>query len=140
MSKRNVLLALAALLIVAGSAYAQSLKFKVPFQFTVDKMVMPAGYYWIESSHDSGLLTIEGLDRKTAPKKVLNSNPVESLGPQYKAKLIFHCYDGSCFLSQIWTGGGVGRYLTEDRQERQLAKQGLAPRVPTIAAIRSGVQ
>jgi hypothetical protein len=137
MSKRNVLLALAALLIAAGSAYAQSIKFQVPFQFTIDNMVMPAGYYWIESSHDSGLLAIEGLDRQTSPKRFLNANPVESLGRQYEAKLIFNCYGGSCFLSQVWTGNNVGRQLGESRQERQLAKQGLEPRVPALAALRS---
>jgi hypothetical protein len=137
MSKRNVLLVVAALLIAAGCASAQSFKFKVPFQFTIDKMVMPAGDYWIESSHDSGLLTIEGLDRQTPPKTFLQANPVESLGLQYEAKLIFHCYGGSCFLSQVWTGNNVGRQLGESRQERQLAKQGLAPRVPALAALRS---
>jgi hypothetical protein len=143
MLKRNVLLALAALLIAAGSAYAQSLKVKVPFQFTAHEVAFPAGSYWINSSYDLGsanVLTIEGLDRHTSPKEVLTSTPAESLDTQHQTKLVFHCYGASCFLSQVWIGNNLGRQLTEDRQERQFAKQGLAPRVPTIAAIRSGVQ
>ena len=137
MSKRNVLLALAALLITAGSAYARSFKFQVPFQFTIDKMVMPAGYYWIESSDVSRSVIIQGSDRQTASKSFFNSDTVESLDAQYKAKLIFHCYSGSCFLSQVWTGNKVGRQLTESSQELQLAKQGTEPRVRSLAALQS---
>jgi hypothetical protein len=140
MSKRNVLLGFVALLIAAGSAYAQSTKFVVPFQFTIDKMAFPAGSYLINSSYGSGsatILTIEGLDRHTSPKEVLTSIPAESLNAQHQAKLIFRCYGGSCFLSQVWTGNNVGRQLRESREERQLAKQDTEPRVRALAALRS---
>src|SRR5689334_7546019 len=116
MSKRNVLLALAALLIGAGSAYPQSAKFKVPFQFITDSMVMPAGKYSIKSaipdSGDSGVLIIQSLDSKTARSRFLNTNPLaESVGATDQYKLVFHCYDDSCFLAQVWTGENTGRQL-----------------------------
>lgn len=136
MSKRNVLLALAGLLIAAGSAYGQSLRFNVPFQFTIDKMAMPAGSYWIvESSPDSGLLTIQGTDRQIAGRRFLNSSPIASQDRKYQRKLIFNCYGDSCFLSQVWTGDSAGRQLRETHQEHQLAKQVSAPRVRALAAL-----
>jgi hypothetical protein len=134
---RQVLLALAALLIAAGSAYAQSPKFNVPFQFTIDKMVMPAGNYSIKSASDSDpMLIIQGLDSERR-SRFLFTNLLQSVGAQHQTKLIFNCYGGSCFLSQVWTGSNVGRQLRESRQERQLAKQGPAAGVHALAAVRS---
>jgi hypothetical protein len=135
MLKRNVLLALVALLIAAGSAYAQSVKFSVPFQFTVGAMEMPAGDYSIKSA-SSHMLIIQGLDRQTARSRFLNYNSVKSFGVQDQTKLVFHCYGGLCFLSQIWTeGNDVGRQLIEGRQERLVAKHDPALRVPVLAAL-----
>jgi hypothetical protein len=133
---RQVLLALAALVIAAGSAYAQSPKFNVPFQFTIDKMVMPAGNYSIKSASDSdSMLIIQGLDKPVRSRFLfLFTNLLQSVG---QTKLIFNCYGGSCFLSQVWTGSNVGRQLRESRQERQLAKQGPAAGVHALAAVRS---
>src|SRR5690348_3834517 len=110
MSKRNVLLALAALLIAAGSAYAQSVRSNVPFQFTVGTTVMPAGHYSIKSGYPDPdwALSIRDLDRHTLRLRFLNTSPVRSLAAQDQTKLVFHCYSGSCFLSQVWTGNDVG--------------------------------
>jgi hypothetical protein len=139
MSKRNVLLALTALLITAGSAFAQSAKFNVPFQFTIDKMLMPAGNYSIKSANpawqSSGVLIIQGVG-STARSRFLNTNPLQSVGAQDQSKLVFHCYGDSCFLSQVWTGDNVGRQLRMSSYELELAKQGLALRAPIVAAVR----
>lgn len=139
MSKRNVLLAFAALLIAAGSAYAQNPRFDVPFQFTIDKTLMPAGSYSIKSassdSGNSGTLIIQ--NGQTGRSRFFNTNsPVQSLGGKDQTKLVFHCYGGSCFLSQVWTGNDVGRQLKESRQELEVAKQGLAVHVRVAAALR----
>jgi hypothetical protein len=137
MLKRNVLLALVALLIAAGSAYAQSVEFSVPFQFTVGTTEMPAGDYSIKSASGPWrMLIIQGLDRQTARSRFLNYNSVKSFGVQDQTKLVFHCYGGLCFLSQIWTeGNDVGRQLMEGRQERLVAKHDPALRVPVLAAL-----
>jgi hypothetical protein len=135
MSKRNMLLALAALLLAAGSAYAQNDRFNVPFQFAIGKSVMPAGHYSIKSaSPNSGTLIIQ--DHQTGRLRFVDGNPIRSRGAQDQAKLVFHCYSGSCFLSQVWTGNDVGRHLTESSQELELAKQSPAVRVPVVAALR----
>lgn len=135
MSKRNMLLALAALLLAAGSAYAQNYEFNVPFQFAIGKSVMPAGHYSIKSaSRDSGTLIIQ--DRQTGRLRFVDGIPIRSRGAQDQTKLVFHCYSGSCFLSQVWTGNDVGRQLTKSSQELELAKQSPAVRVPVVAALR----
>lgn len=135
MSKRNMLLALAALLLAVGSAYAQNDKFNVPFQFAIGKSVMPAGHYSIKfASRDSGSLIIQ--DRQTGRSRFVDGNPIQSRGAQDQTKLVFHCYSGSCFLSQVWTGNDVGRQLTKSSQELELAKQSPAVRVPVVAALR----
>jgi hypothetical protein len=131
MSKRSVLLALAALLIAAGSAYAQSVRFNVPFQFTVGTTLMPPGDYSIESH--SGTLIIRGLDRQ----RFVNSIPVESRDAQSQTKLVFRCYSSLCFLAQGWTeGNNSGWELAVNRQERLVAKHDPAFRVPVLAARR----
>jgi len=135
MSKRNMLLALAALLLAAGSAYAQNDRFNVPFQFATGKSVMPAGHYFIKSaSPNSGTLIIQ--HGQTGRSRFVDGNPIRSRGAQDQTKLIFHCYSGSCFLSQVWTGNDVGRQLKESSQELELAKQSPAVRVPVVAALR----
>jgi hypothetical protein len=135
MSKRSMLLALAALLLAAGSAYAQNDRFNVPFQFVIGKSVMPAGHYSIKSaSRNSGTLIIQ--DDQTGRLRFVDGNPIRSRGAQDQTKLVFHCYSGSCFLSQVWTGNDVGRQLTESSQELELAKQSPAVRVPVVAALR----
>ena len=135
MSKRNMLLALAALLLAAGSAYAQNDRFNVPFQFAIGKSVMPAGHYSIKSaSRNSGTLIIQ--DHQTGRLRFVDGNPIRSRDAQDQTKLVFHCYSGSCFLSQVWTGNDVGRQLTESSQELELAKQSPTVRVPVVAALR----
>ena len=135
MSKRNMLLALAALLLAAVSAYAQNDRFNVPFQFAIGKSVMPAGHYSIKSASQLGTLIIQ--DRQTGRSRFVDGgNPIRARGAQDQTKLVFHCYSGSCFLSQVWTGNDVGRQLTVSHRERQLAKEGPPLRMPVLAEVR----
>ena len=72
---------------------------------------------------------------QTGRSRFVDGNPIRSRGAQDQTKLIFHCYSGSCFLSQVWTGNDVGRQLKESSQELELAKQNPAVRVPVVAAL-----
>jgi len=89
MSKRNMLLALAALLLAAGSAYAQNDRFNVPFQFATGKSVMLAGHYSIKSASQSGTLIIQ--DLQTGRSRFVDGNPIRARGAQDQIKLVFHC-------------------------------------------------
>lgn len=136
MSKRNLLLTSAALLIVAGGAYAQNAKFNVPFQFTVYNTVMPAGSYFIksETTNSSALIIKNGQQGRSRIFYTVGS--VQSLGRQGQTKVVFDCYNGSCYLSQVWSGSTFGRQLIKSRQELEMAKQHPAVHSPVVAAVR----
>jgi hypothetical protein len=137
MSKRNLMFASAALLIVAGSAYAQNARFNVPFQFTVYNTAMPAGSYLIKSAStvsSSSSLIIQNDQTRRSGFFDTNS-PLQSLRRNAQSKLVFDCYDGSCYLSQVWNGN-VGRQLRKSPQEVELAKQRPVVHAPIVAAVR----
>src|SRR5258705_13852466 len=99
MSKRNMLLALAALLLAAGSAYAQNDRFNVPFQFAIGKSVMPAGHYFIKSaSRNSGTLIV--LVYQTGRSMVFVCNPFHLKGAHVQKKVGFHCHNCLFFFSR----------------------------------------
>ena len=143
MSKQNGLLILAVWLLTTASAYAQitDVKANVPFQFSVGKTVLPAGTYFIKSAlppfGGSGMLVIWSSDRHAARQRWLRSISVQSVSAQDDSKLVFRCYGGLCFLSQIWAAGyDVGRQLIKSPREHLLAKEGPALRVLVLAALR----
>jgi hypothetical protein len=132
MAKRNVLLGLAALLIATGSAYAQSITFNAPFQFTLGTTLMPAGEYSVESH--SRTLTIRDLGRGAV--SFASTSAVKSLHAQSQTKVVFRCYGGACFLAQGWIeGNDSGWNLAVNRQERRVANHDPALRLPVLAAL-----
>ena len=108
---------------VVGSIYGQSgapkMKVTVPFQFSIGQATLSAGQYLITSLNDRVLvqevsgrnnaLTFTGrLDRKVS---------------EQNSRVIFDCYSGECFLSQIWfTGQEAGHTLAQSKRQIQLAK------------------
>lgn len=108
---------------VVGSIYGQSgapkMKVTVPFQFSIGQATLSAGQYLITSLDDRVLvqevsgrnnaLTFTGrLDRKVSGQN---------------SRVIFDCYSGECFLSQIWfTGQEAGHKLLQSKRQIQLAK------------------
>ena len=130
--KRTVRLALASLLVLTLAAYAQEVRVDVPFQFTVGKTHMPAGAYALRSAstYDTSVEVIEGKDHRTSGSNdFFNSLPVEERGRKNETDLVFRCYNGECFLSQIWIEGTshVGRQVPLQVPERLLAKDVPAP-------------
>ena len=142
MVRRSVVLGFAVLMSVAGCAYAQTInaKFDIPFKFNVGKSVMPAGAYYVETAtaqSDSGMLLIRRQDRRRGGSFLSANAVLNPRAAQDKTELIFHCYSGRCFLSQVWTAGSeVGRQVVVSRQEHLLARQGPGLRVPVFAAMR----
>jgi hypothetical protein len=125
------------LLLVAGSAFAQQkIQSNVPFSFTVNKTVLPAGAYTISPIGTSGILVLKGDDNKTI--NAMSPHAVESLNPADRTKLVFHCYGREhCFLYEVWVQGeSRGRQFPKSAVENELAARLRSEKVAIMASTR----
>ncbi len=100
-------------LVAVGTAQAAQVQAQVPFGFSVNGKVLPAGSYTVNS--DSVSLLIRS-DRGGA---ITLSQKMESRGAT--PKLVFHRYGDEYILTEVWMGGGSGHKLPQTRRERELA-------------------
>jgi hypothetical protein len=124
------------LLLVAGSAFAQQkVQSDVPFSFTINKTVLPAGAYIISPIGDTGVVVLKGSDNNVS---MMRSHAVESLNPADRTKLIFHCYGREhCFLYEVWVQGETrGRQLPSSAVEKELAARLRSEKVAIVAEAR----
>lgn len=134
--KRQVLTLVSALglLLMAGSAYAQTvnLRANVPFNFIVRNATLPAGTYTISSI--SSALSIRSEPELQAVAMVL-ANGVESLKSPAQSKLVFHRVGNQYFLAQIWTAGSSsGREIPMSRREAELVAKNYSVTEETVLA------
>lgn len=122
-----------------GSAHGQSLsnsvRVKVPFDFTVADKKYPAGEYSITRAQPSSgdlLLRVSSVQGNRNAFR-LTSGVVTS-APKDSDTLVFHQYGDQYFLSQVWpAGANVGRMFLESRGERE-ARAGMATDKITMKA------
>ena len=86
-------------LAMAGTSFAQSngVQANVPFDFTVDNQVLPAGTYRIQTQ-SPGLIMIRNHDKPISVLTLVNQDGTKSPNG---GKLIFHKYGDHYFLSEI---------------------------------------
>ena len=101
------LISLLSLLLVAGSAIAQTIHVRadVPFNFAVGDKSFPAGTYDVGSidNVNTKILRLQARDGNSS--MMVGSNAAENLKPANKTKLVFNRYGNRYFLSQIWVAG-----------------------------------
>ncbi|HUL34604.1 MAG TPA: hypothetical protein VL128_12015 [Candidatus Eisenbacteria bacterium] len=98
---------------------AVKVKVQVPFTFGVANRTMPAGEYVLWSDRTEVLLR----DSDGEIVAMLATNRVVR-GGSNSGQVVFHCYEGKCFLSQLWMPDAEqGREVLESKAERELAKQ-----------------
>lgn len=123
------LLSVVAMVVMVGSAQAQSLgnkiRINVPFEFSVGDKTLPAGEYSIgralPSSGDAVLL-ISNVDHPESVFPLTNS--AQSLKPKDSDTLVFHRYGDQYFLFQVWPAGGTyGRVIVKSRSEREAQRK-----------------
>jgi len=119
------LVSLLTLLLVAGSAIAQTVHVRgnIPFNFAVGSKTFPAGTYDIGSidSRTGKILVLQARDSNT--RMMLNSNAAENLEPADKTMLVFNQYGNRYFLSQIWVAGETrGHQLPKTSREKEMAR------------------
>lgn len=119
------LICLLSLLLVAGSAIAQSgsVRSNVPFDFTVGGKSLPAGTYTIDKvGRSPENLLLQSQDGKM--QMIVGSNAAETLNGADKTKLVFNRYKDQYFLSEIWVQGSTsGRHIPKTKREKELAKE-----------------
>jgi hypothetical protein len=94
---------------------AADIRANVPFSFTVDKKVLPAGTYDVTSGNAHALL-IRGFGAGT----VIMGQRAES-STSGSPRLVFHRYGTEYILREVWMGGASGYQLPQTARERELA-------------------
>ncbi len=119
------LVSLLSLLLVAGSAIAQTVHVRanIPFNFAVGNKTFPAGTYDVGTINHRDDKTLLLQARNGNESMMVGSNAAESLVPANKTKLVFNQYGSRYFLSQIWVNGETrGRQLPKTSREKEMAR------------------
>jgi hypothetical protein len=119
------LVSLLSLLLVAGSAIAQTVHVRadIPFNFAVGNKTYPTGAYSIGTlgDRDGKVLLLRSEDGNT--NMAIISNAAENRTPADKTKLVFSRYGKQYFLSQVWLSGATrGHQLPKSNREKEVAK------------------
>ncbi len=109
---------------VVGSAHGQKgapgVKVTVPFPFVIQRTTLSSGDYFFFSSRDK-VWVQEASGRNVA---VLLTGAQDRRIPERDGRVIFDCYSGECFLSQVWIAGQeVGRTLPKSKRQIELASK-----------------
>jgi hypothetical protein len=124
---KKQILAVAAALVFTALAPVQShaqqvTQAKVPFAFQAGNTMMPAGEYQIQRALPEAK-TFQLIRRTdSSASTFVLTNVVESRDKHADPKLIFHCYNHECFLSEIWGGSSQGLKLEQSRREKDLSR------------------
>ena len=114
-------LAAASAVVANGQSKAQMVA-QVPFEFMVADKTLSAGEYRVAAIDQSGD-TIAILN-KAGDGIIRLSSPRDRSGSDKPAKLVFHQYGSTYFLSQVWMAGeATGRELSKSKQERAIQRE-----------------
>jgi hypothetical protein len=128
---RSALVALA-VLFMAATAHAQTVKATVPFNFIAGDRAYPAGDYVF--SNNSGVIQISSM-KNTTSDELLLSHAVQKTMSSDRTIVVFHHMGSDYFLQQIWVAGDVqGRELPKSKSEIRLAQNHEKPESIIVAA------
>lgn len=107
---------------VASGQSKQGLIAQVPFDFVVAEKTLRAGEYHVRAINQVGdAIALKSVDGDQALRL---SSPKERSDRQMNAKLVFHRYGNTYFLSEIWMAGeSTGRELLKTRGERAIERE-----------------
>ncbi len=113
----RILLAVAGVWASAGALSAQSyaLQVHVPFDFHAAQQTLPAGDYLVYKPTNLNAQLIRPLHR--GPQLALKAGGMTLSGNE-PTSVVFRCYEGSCFISQIWDGVGNGADFAVSKEEK----------------------
>lgn len=132
--KRQVAKGLTMLLLVVGLALASAVVAngqsgrkvitRVPFDFVVADRTLRSGQYEVINANGTGdVLAIRDATGKSQTMHI-TSPVIGKNSRDTKAKLVFHRYGNTYFLSQVWLAGtGSGREFARSKQERAIERE-----------------
>lgn len=132
--KKQVAKGLTMLMLVVGLALASAavangqsgrqLTAQVPFDFVVAERTLRSGQYEVSKASGAGdVLAIRDADGKSQTMR-LTSPVIRNYRQDMSAKLVFHRYGSTYFLSQVWVAGkSEGREFARTGQERAIAHE-----------------
>ena len=114
-------LAAASAAVENGQAKAR-LVAQVPFEFMVADKALGAGEYRVAAIDQSG--DTIAITNSQGDNAIRLSMPTERKTRGKAAKLVFHRYGSTYFLSQVWMAGdATGRELPRSKQERAIERE-----------------
>jgi hypothetical protein len=117
-------LALASAIVANGQSTDRVIA-QVPFDFIGDNKDLRAGEYDVRVINKAGdVLSIRRADANAQVLSLTHESGRAKSGQALNAKLVFHRYGNTYFLSQVWMAGeSTGRELTKTRQERAIERE-----------------
>ena len=114
---------------------AADIRANVPFSFTVNKKVLPAGTYNVTSSNAHTLL----ISSFGAGAITMGQRAESRSG---SPRLVFHRYGTEYILREVWMGGASGYQLSETKRERELAsgRSGAATATASFDRVEVAIQ
>lgn len=109
----------------AAADSSSSIRVNVPFDFTADHSILPAGKYTIQSAgvNFNGVIRLTSDDDKATV--FLLTHSAQSIQSRDETVVIFHRYGDQYFLFQVWAvGDTIGSEIPKSSLERQ-AEQGI---------------
>jgi hypothetical protein len=126
----------AALLLAASACIAQTkgdVVAVIPFPFVVEGHTLLAGRYIVSPVNENTLRIHESM----GPGMFVPTNAAQRSESDNSSKLVFHRYEGTYFLSQVWiTGNERGREVPRSRAEREMAAKTMQKGNTVVAAVR----
>ena len=105
----------------------------IPFPFVVAGRTLPAGRYIVSPVNDKTLKIHESM----GPGVFVPTHAAQRSESDTSSKLVFHRYQGTYFLSQVWTtGNDRGREVSRSREEREMAAKIMQKGKTVVAAVR----
>ena len=129
-----------AMLPLADAQSPMAIQAHVPFRFTVEKTILPAGDYRFRYDSLDHVLSISSVDQNVKSRYaftftgtwLVDRGESEHAGPQ----VLFRCYGESCFLHQVWEDGPSAIEVPETKSEHDLAANKSGKIVAAIAISR----
>jgi len=133
--KTNLLRTSLVAVLAAAAAFAQSstrLQATVPFDFLVGNKALPAGDYTVAGGPAAGTIMIRSADGKKGA--IVLAQEVYLMSARESARLIFHRYGSTYFLSEVEDYGSVGHKLRPTSREHEMEAKRASPESAVILA------